>query len=258
VHCTPEQLALAALREPLPADDAQHLQRCGSCRDQVASLRRSVDALAVPELAATAPGVAPPPAVWTAIEAATGVHATPRPDRTVVHGASGTTTRRSDASPEHLPAPHRNVRGRTDLRHPRRRLVLAASAAAVVGAGIALGAVTIASRPAGTEVAATRLHALDGSGASGAVVVVEHADHTLDLEVTLNGPRPVSGYYEAWLADTRLDRMVAVGAVHDGTTTLPVPGGLRIDGFPVVDVSVQQLDGNPAHSDRSIARGLLR
>jgi hypothetical protein len=37
-----------------------------------------------------------------------------------------------------------------------------------------------------------------------------------------------------------------------------VPGGLRIDGFPVVDVSVQQLDGNPAHSDRSIARGLLR
>ena len=52
--------------------------------------------------------------------------------------------------------------------------------------------------------------------------------------------------------------MVAVGALHDGTTTLPLPAGLSLDTYPVVDVSVQQLDGNPAHSDHSVARGRLR
>ena len=47
-HCTPEQLALAALREPLPDADAAHLAACERCRAEVASLQRAVDALAVP------------------------------------------------------------------------------------------------------------------------------------------------------------------------------------------------------------------
>jgi hypothetical protein len=265
VHCTPEQLALAALGESLPAADARHLDRCTSCQGQVASLRRGVDALAVPELAATGPEVAPPPAVWTAIAAATGVQVSPRPARTVVHGPAGTTTQPSVPSPEQVPGPHR-LRRRNDPRsprsadvpHPRRGLVAAASAAAVLGAGIALGAVAIAHGSAGSQIAVTRLRALEGSGASGTAVVVEHADHTLDLEVTLHGSHPARGYYEAWLADAGLDRMVAVGALHEGTTTLPLPVGLSLGRYSVVDVSVQQLDGNPAHSEHSIARGRLR
>src|SRR5919107_3239797 len=63
-HCTPEQLALAALREPLPAEDAAHLAACAECRAEVASLQRAVDALAVPQLAAPGASVAPPPSVW--------------------------------------------------------------------------------------------------------------------------------------------------------------------------------------------------
>ena len=51
-HCTPEQLALAALREPLPDADTAHLAACERCRAEVASLQRAVDALAVPQLAA--------------------------------------------------------------------------------------------------------------------------------------------------------------------------------------------------------------
>jgi hypothetical protein len=265
VHCTPEQLALAALGEPLPADDARHLDRCTTCRDQVGSLRRGVAALAVPELAAPGPEVAPPPAVWTAIAAATGVQVSPRPVRTVGRGAAGSTTQPSVPSSEPLPRPHRlprrdrpGNRPGADVPRSRRRLVVAASAAAVLGAGIALGAVAIAHGPGASQVAATRLQALGGSGASGTAVVVEHADHTLDLEVTLHGPHPASGYYEAWLADAGLDRMVAVGALHEGTTTLPLPVGLSLGRYSVVDVSVQELDGNPAHSDHSVARGRLR
>ena len=57
-HCTPEQLALAALREPLSAEDTAHLEACADCRAEVASLQRAVDLLAVPELAA--PGAPDP------------------------------------------------------------------------------------------------------------------------------------------------------------------------------------------------------
>ena len=80
-HCAPEQLALAALAEPLPADDAAHLASCAPCQAEVASLRRPVDVLAVPSLSGTAPEVAPPPRVWEAIAAATGVSAAPRAPR---------------------------------------------------------------------------------------------------------------------------------------------------------------------------------
>jgi hypothetical protein len=82
-HCTPEQLSLAALGEPLPADDATHLESCAACAAEVASLRRVVDAVAVPQLAAPGEPVPPPPHVWAAIAAATGVSAGPEKPETV-------------------------------------------------------------------------------------------------------------------------------------------------------------------------------
>jgi Anti-sigma-K factor rskA len=127
-----------------------------------------------------------------------------------------------------------------------------------VGAGIALGAVALATaRPGTTPVADTRLDALGGSGASGSAVVVEHADHSLELDVTLRGRPPGSGYYEVWLADPALARMVAVGVLHDGQGALELPAGMSIRSYPVVDVSDEPLDGDPAHSADSVARGRL-
>ena len=70
-HSTPEQLALAALREPLPDADTAHLAACEQCRAEVASLQRAVDTLAVPQLAAPGASMAPPPAVWAAIASQT-------------------------------------------------------------------------------------------------------------------------------------------------------------------------------------------
>ena len=89
-HCTPEQLGLAALREPLPDVDATHLSACATCQVEVASLRRGVDALAVPQFAAPSAGVAPPASVWDAIAAATGVTTAPRPQQIVDPPATGT------------------------------------------------------------------------------------------------------------------------------------------------------------------------
>lgn len=88
-HCTPEQLALAALRETLPANEDAHLASCGSCRAEVTALRRAPELLAVPHLAAPVDDVPPPPQVWQAIAAATGVTATPA-DHSPVRAAPAT------------------------------------------------------------------------------------------------------------------------------------------------------------------------
>jgi hypothetical protein len=246
-HCTPEQLALAALREPLPADDAAHLAACAQCAQDVASLRRSVDTLAVPQLAAPSGAVPPPPSVWETIAERTGVTARPRPEVVASPLLPAPTPR-----PPVPPAPVVPLR-----RRPRSRAWLAAAAALVVGAGIGAGAVVLAGRDAGVVVASATLEPLDGAPASGTARVVERGGQRL-LEVQLRAPAPGSDdFYEVWLADPELQGMYAIGAVRTGTTDLPLPAGLDVDRFPVVDVSVEPFDGDPAHSADSVARGQL-
>jgi hypothetical protein len=156
------------------------------------------------------------------------------------------------------PVPLAARRAARARRPARLGLLLATTAAAVVGAGIALGVVAL-TQPgsSGTTVADARLQALGGSDASGTAVVVEHPDHSLELDVTLAGRPASAGYYEVWLADRGLARMVAVGVLHDGRGALQLPAGLSIGSYPVVDVSQEPLDGDPAHSADSVARGVL-
>jgi hypothetical protein len=239
-HCTPEQLALAALREPLPAPDAAHLAGCAQCAREVASLRRSVDALAVPQLAAPTAPVPPPPSVWEAIAAQTGVTARPRPE--VV------------ASPL-IPAPEPPPAPVVPL--PRRRkTLLVAAAAAVVAAAAGTSAVVLTSRDGATVVAATPLDPLDDAPASGSAQVVERDGQRL-LEVRLTAAAPDDGFYEVWLIDERVEGMYSLGVVREGTTDLPVPAGVDLTEYPIVDVSVEPLDGDPTHSGVSVARGVL-
>ncbi|MGY1808778.1 anti-sigma factor [Blastococcus sp. SYSU D00669] len=240
-HCTPEQLALAALREPLPAPDAQHLAACAACAREVAALRRSVDALAVPQLAAPAAPVPPPPSVWEGIAAQTGVSARPRPEVVASPLIS---------APE--PPPVAPV---VPLRRRRRPLLVAAAAAAVVA--VAGGtAVVVATRDDATVVAAAALDPLDDASASGtAEVVVRDGERV--LEVRLDAAAPDDGYYEVWLIDERVEGMYSLGVVRAGTTDLPVPAGVDLAEYPIVDVSVEPLDGDPTHSGVSVARGVL-
>ena len=51
--------------------------------------------------------------------------------------------------------------------------------------------------------------------------------------------------------------MVQVGVVRGGTTTLALPEGLDLAEYPIVDVSLEPLDGDPTHSGVSVARGEL-
>ncbi|WNV75849.1 anti-sigma factor [Geodermatophilus sp. DSM 44513] len=262
-HCTPEQLSLAALREPLPDADAAHLDACARCRDELAELRRGVDALAVPELAAPRAAVPPPPAVWAAIAAATGVRTAPRPE---VLAAAATAPAPLAAvpppaapAPEPAPAPAGAAAAVVPLRTGRSRLLLAAAASLVVGVGIGAGAVALGTgEDRGVSVAAAALAPLADSGATGEARVVERPDGTLALEVDLAAADPQGGFYEVWLLDEAVEDLVSLGVVRGGReVALTLPPGVDLGEYPIVDVSVEPLDGDPGHSGQSIARGEL-
>ena len=232
-HSTPEQLALAALGEPLPAADAAHLAGCAQCAAEVASLRRPVDVLAVPELSGTAPDVAPPPQVWTAIAAATGVSAAP-----------------PSAGADVVPLRPR----------PSRTRWLTVAAAVLVGGVVGGGAVAVTRDDdggSGAVVASAALDPLPAEDASGRAEVRD-ADGVRSLQVDLDAPALPDGYYEVWLLQPDAVRMVPVGVVHRGDTVLPLPDGLDLGAYPVVDVSVEPMDGDPTHSGVSVARGSLQ
>jgi hypothetical protein len=148
---------------------------------------------------------------------------------------------------------------------PRRSRMLVAAAALVVGAGIGAGAVAWSNssnssdsgKPGdGSTVATTALDPLPGSDASGTATVVDRDGARL-LEVSLRAPAPGSGYYEVWLAEPDLQHMVAVGVVHGGKAELDLPDALDVGSYSFVDVSLEPLDGDPAHSTDSVARGRL-
>jgi hypothetical protein len=238
-HCTPEQLALAALREPLPDEDAAHLDVCAVCQAEVASLRRGVDAVAVPQLAAPTASVPPPAHVWDAIVAATGVSTTPTAEPAAVPAPS--------ADAEVLPF------------RSRRRPLLLVAASVVVGAVVGAGAVAVLSDD-GDGVEAVETVALDplaDNDASGRAEVVVRDDGSRALEVQLTAPALTDGYYEVWLIEPSITDMVPLGIARSGTQTFELPPDLDLSEFPLIDVSQEPLDGNPLHSGVSVARGEL-
>jgi hypothetical protein len=50
---------------------------------------------------------------------------------------------------------------------------------------------------------------------------------------------------------------VALGVLEIGSGRFPVPAGVDLAAYGTVDVSREPLDGDPAHSTDSVARGAL-
>jgi anti-sigma-K factor RskA len=87
--------------------------------------------------------------------------------------------------------------------------------------------------------------------------VVERPDGSRVLRLELDADAPDEGYLEVWLIDSDVVGMVPVGVVSAGTEELVLPPDIDVGQFPIVDVSVEPLDGDPTHSGMSIARGQL-
>lgn len=140
-------------------------------------------------------------------------------------------------------------RGRT------RRLGLALAAAAAV---LVIAAV-IVTRTGDSEVVAGRaeLVALPGQSGRGEARLVDD-DGQARLELELDGvAAPAGTYLEVWLLAADLSRLTSLGPARpDGRYV--VPRGLDVDVSPVVDVSAEPPDGDPAHSGNSLVRGSLQ
>ncbi|TFV58550.1 UNVERIFIED_ORG: anti-sigma factor, partial [Bacillus sp. AZ43] len=133
--------------------------------------------------------------------------------------------------------------------------------AAAVVAGAAVGAGAVAVVQGGDDdggaraVTTVALDPLAGNDASGRAEVREKPDGSRVVEVELDAPALQGEYYELWLIDADVVGMVPLGVVRPGSQTVELPAGLELGEFPMVDVSVEPLDGDPTHSGMSVARG---
>lgn len=242
-HGQPDDLALLALGEHPDGVDEAHLAGCAQCQAEVDQLRAVI---------ATARTVTPddlpqdPPAgVWDAIVSELGL------DPTASSAEPGPA---HDATAPVIP-----------LARARRRTLLFAAAAAVAGlvVGSAVTGVVVSgdgdSSPGGTIVASTRLAALpDHQGTGDAEVLGIGTGRVLELDVS--GLTPGRGFFEVWLLGDGGKRLVALGVIDPAqgpTARFPLPGDLDLAQYPIVDVSLEPADGNPAHSGDSIVRGTL-
>jgi anti-sigma-K factor RskA len=132
--------------------------------------------------------------------------------------------------------------------------VLAAAAAVIV---VVVGAVAFAgSGDDETVVAAARLEPLAPAEPATAELVDADGRLRLDLPLATDDLPATEGFYEVWLIDTQVERLISLGPVRPDATYV-VPADIDYRDFPIVDVSVEPPDGDPTHSGDSILRGTL-
>ncbi|MEO5875921.1 MAG: anti-sigma factor [Streptosporangiaceae bacterium] len=173
------------------------------------------------------------------------------------------TSARSGPRPEELQAPPdqvwKRISAELELKPGRRirRDFLLVLAACLVGVLAGVGVVSLADRPDVRTLSRAALEPLPGKPAHGAAEV-QRTGSGLRLSVTVDDLPRVAGFYEVWLLDRAAGRLISVGGLPaSGRAAFALPAGLDLAEFPVVDVSLEPYDGDPAHSKNSFARGTL-
>ncbi|MBX0299851.1 anti-sigma factor [Cryobacterium sp. 1639] len=217
--------------------------------------------------AAGAPTHAQPSAVEPAPAEAQPQSATPAPADAPAESADSVPGSPPTEVPPHPvdTAPGSEESGPTasvvDLAGRRRAWLPVAAAACAVGlvGGIAGGVWWQSTRtPAAAPVIAeAQLDALPGWTASGSASVEESADGRRDVVVDVSGGAEADGLREVWLLTADATGLVSVGLLDGSTGRFSIPAGIDLAEYPVVDVSAEPADGNPAHSGDSIVRGTL-
>ncbi len=244
IHVDPEQLAGQAAGEPeaLETHELAHLDQCAACRSLLTELQhvsRVVSTIRPDNLES------PALRVWGQVRAE--IEAT-------VAEQSATGPEPSAAWPA-LPAPAARERD-------PRRSALTWVVAAVVGLVMGAGGTVLAQRWLSTPqqvVSSVALQPLPGRQGRGAAELVRDGATPL-LRVQVETAVPLSDYRELWLINVDGSRMYSLGSLPpDGTGSFPLPSVLTdgLNGFTIVDVSLEPDDGNPLHSRHSLVRGTL-
>lgn len=249
-HIDPEQLALLALGEPVAsARDTDHLADCDVCAEELALLRHA----AIVGRSAIDAGVieAPPEAVWARIAQQLQLD-TDEGGPQIGDAAPGASATQPPPSVEVPPVPRR-------ARLPRRAaLAWTLAAATVVVAGVGVGSWAVTQGTALTEVAAAALEPFPAHpGAQGFAVVEEERDGNMVVRVSVDAESSPDTYREVWLITGDASALISLGVLTGTEGTFPVPAGVDLRDYVLVDVSQEQVDGDPGHSGDSIVRGEL-
>lgn len=224
-HLEDDLLALLALGEPAAsADERAHLRSCAACASALDRLRRTVQIARTtvdPETLEL-----PSARVWEDISTELGLSAsvTKKPAR-----------RRRSA-----------------------RLVWILAAALIVVAGVGLGSWALLARLTPQAVAVATLDPFpDHVDARGSADVEVRSDGSRRLAVTLRNDAIPDTYREVWLIRNDAGALISLGVLEGDEGSFAIPDGLDLDEYSLVDISVEPIDGDPAHSGDSIVRGQL-
>ncbi|WP_422116456.1 anti-sigma factor domain-containing protein [Brachybacterium sp. UNK5269] len=270
-HPAPEQLSAVAVGDPVPAAITEHLESCAPCRRELETIARVLDALVEPVALEE-----PPAGLWERIQQGLDAPADPatapapaaRP-LPATGPAGGDEDETDDATAAAAPPPSAPAATRDELAARRRRrprwslVAVAAAAGLVLGAG---GAALLGGTLGGDEeqpsptpppvakVGEAVLDPVTEDDVRGTAEMVSSEADGDQLVVSVS-TLPAEGYYEVWLRDAAASRLISLGTVSAETTTLPVPAGVDLEQFPIVDVSQEHFDGDPSHSGVTVAAG---
>ena len=243
-HTDSETLALMAMGEAaVSPQQREHLVACGHCQSELSALRQTVSVArsTLGEGTLTAPSGS----VWTAIHRELGLAADVRPPSAAL-----------------APVTHVNSarRRRSTLRSILVPVAASAAAAAVVTGGILAWGASAPVDPAPVEpamrLASAQLDALpEWQDASGSATVLERAGERIVL-VTVEATAG-NGMREVWLLTPEADGLISLGLMQGDSGEFVIPAGVDLAEYPIVDVSEEPVDGNPAHSGDSVVRGTL-
>lgn len=226
-HSDPDDLALLALGERTAQPDP-HLATCAQCQSELDQLRAVV--ATARRIEPEDQPVTPPPHVWDAVVTELGLRRVVGVDE---------------------------LAGRHDLAPGRRSVLLAVAASVAVGLLAGVAGTLLATRPGDpTILASADLVRLSDQLPTGDAEVLR-AGTGRELELDVFGLPEVEGVYEVWLQDPSGERSVSLGLLDDTRERLPLPAGIDVSEYPVVDVSIEAVDGDPAHSGTSVVRGTL-
>ncbi|MGY3317268.1 anti-sigma factor [Arthrobacter sp. TE12232] len=270
-HLDAELLSLLALGEPLGTDnDADHLANCPQCGETLRNLRHTVHiaTLDPTDIELEKPGSQN----WTAIHQALGLSPdlatdplTRRSDwPPVASGTPATGPAAADTPQQRGTEPQAPIplRRGAKKRHARPGLWITAVAAGIVlgtaagwtAAGVLEHTGTPApaptqSGPAAIILAQTSLTPLPAHTGSGDAQVEQLPDGTRHLIIRLSNDH-ISGFRGVWVGSADLSKMVSLGVLANESGVFTIPAGVDLAQYPIVDISDQPYNGNPARLRR--------
>ncbi|MHC2998794.1 anti-sigma factor [Microbacterium sp. HJ5] len=242
-HLDPDQLTLLALGEPVASSvDTEHLAGCAACAAELADLRRTV--VLARATIDDGPLETPPDRVWGRVVDELGL----------TDAAPAATSERETVPEPTAPTPP----PATPKRASRRPWLWALAASLVLVAGVGIGAWVVTATTTPEVVAAAELDPFpDHPDARGSADVEAARDGSRTLMVTLDAAAAGDGYREVWLIRNDAAALISLGVLEGESGSFVIPDGLDLAEYSIVDVSVEPIDGDPAHSGDSIVRGTL-